>query len=201
MGVVVELEAHRAARPRAGLGAGPAAEVFFDPACPSTYLAAERVERLFARAAWTPVGPAPRARPADRTVERRAGELRLPLSWPEPMRIEARGAARAAAYAAEQGRGGSFVLAVARLTFGGGFDPDAPRTLAEAAAAARLDVRGCLRAAADERRDAGLLLAAERLRRLGAERLPAVLAGGRLYCGEERLAAAAVADRPARIPA
>ena len=60
---------------------------------------------------------------------------------------------RAAAYAAEQGRGRDFVLAAGRLAFCGGFDLDDPEILAEAAAAAGIPLEDCFHAAGDPRRD------------------------------------------------
>ena len=53
-------------------------------------------------------------------------------------------AMRVAHYAAQQGRGGAFVLAATRLAFAGGFDLDDLEILTEAAAAAGLRLDGCL---------------------------------------------------------
>ena len=71
--------------------------------------------------------------------------LRLPLVWPDRLPRRARGRSRAAAYAAEIGAGARFALAASRLAFCGGFDLDDPETLAEAAAAAGIPLRACLR--------------------------------------------------------
>ena len=60
---------------------------------------------------------------------------------------------RAASYAAEQGRGAAFVLAAGRLAFCGGFDLDDPELLAEAAAAAGIDMEGWLHALGEVSRD------------------------------------------------
>ena len=84
---------------------------------------------------------------------------------------------RAAAYAAEQGRGGEFVLAAGRLAFAGGFDLDDPEILAEAAAAAGIPLEDCLHAAGDFARDG----AAEEMRpqAAGGGSRPAARAAGR----------------------
>ena len=60
---------------------------------------------------------------------------------------------RAAHYASEQGRGAAFVLAAGRLAFCGGFDLDDPELLAEAAAAAGIDMQGWLQALGELHRD------------------------------------------------
>ena len=104
------------------------AQLFFDLACPFTYLAIERVERAFSHVTWTATSSETLQRRcladdpegADRVraaAERRAAQLRLPLVWPEHFPREVPAAMRAAAYAAEQGRGGEFVLAAGRLAF------------------------------------------------------------------------------------
>ena len=57
-------------------------------------------------------------------AEERAAALRLPLEWPERWPMPVPAAMRVAHYAAQQGRGGAFVLAATRLAFAGGFDLD-----------------------------------------------------------------------------
>lgn len=212
MGVVVSMEDHRRAsgRPHAP-GADraplppsdprPRARFAFDLASPDTYLAAERVDRLFGDLDWLPVlAPHPHRGGADAgRVRRRAAALGIPLARPvaEPG-TAAVPAMRVASLAAQQGRCGPFVLAASRLVFCGGFAPDDPECLAEAAAAAGLSLAGCLRAAADPARDVPLVAAGRALRARGADRLPVVEVAGLLFCGEERVAdAAAAAHWPA----
>ncbi len=173
MGDVIRLAERRAARvardPRAER-APRACEFLFDLCCPFSYLAAERVDRIFDHVVWTPASTSAlllrfggdRSRRPGRlptsSAERRAAELRLPLIWPERFPEEVPAAMRAASYAAEQGRGAAFVLAAGRLAFCGGFDLDDPELLAEAAAAAGIDMDGWLRAlgeVAPRRRDRG----------------------------------------------
>jgi 2-hydroxychromene-2-carboxylate isomerase len=98
---------------------------------------------------------------------------------------------RAAAYAADQGRGGPFVLAASRLAYCGGFELDDPEVLAEAAAAAGIALDDCLKAARDPVRDGVMEATSRLLLARGCTTLPAVRVGGRLVCGEHRLAEAA----------
>ena len=122
MGDVISLADRRRSgtRARAGAraGAATARTFFFDLACPFT-LPGRRARR-------PPASPASRWRPAiadalhrgdpwpttsrrrrARTAERAGDELRLPLVWPERYPTRPRAAMRAAAHAAEQGRGGA----------------------------------------------------------------------------------------------
>jgi 2-hydroxychromene-2-carboxylate isomerase len=201
MGDVINLAEHRAARRRQACPRD--AEFFFDLACPSSYLAAERVERTFGQVTWTPVSGAALSAPASgeelerlrRHAEDRAARLRLPLSWPDQFPAPVPAAMRAAGYAAEQGRGAPFVLAAVRLAFCGGFDLDDPEILAEAAAAGGIGLDECLRAAGESGRDGDAEVAARRLVSAGVPYLPALRVGGRLFWGEERLGEAAAAAR------
>src|SRR4051794_20989254 len=168
MGEVIRLEDRRARlRPDAVVGDPVRAEFFFDLASPFTYLAAERVDRAFDAVTWTPTwGRALRcaAMPANEAemqavielAEERAAALRLPLEWPERWPAAVPAAMRVAHHAAQQGRGGSFVLAATRLAFAGGFDLDDVEILTEAAAAAGLPLEGCLSAAREARRDGAM---------------------------------------------
>jgi 2-hydroxychromene-2-carboxylate isomerase len=130
-----------------------------------------------------------------RAARERAAALRLPLVWPDRYPSPLRAAMRAAAYAAEQGRGGSFALAASRLAFCGGFDLDDPEILFEAAAAAGLSLDACLAAAGDRRRDGAVEAAGRRLLAAGADRLPALKIGRSLYWGEHRVGEAAAVAR------
>lgn len=178
----------------------------FDLALPYTYLAAERVDRMFSDVRWMPVfaealdGGAKIVDSADlereqAQAEARARVLRVPLVWPERMPASFRAAMRIAEYAAETGRAAAFVLAAGRLAFCGGFDLDDADVLAEASAAASLPLDGALRAAGDRTIDAVLEARGRRLLAQGADRLPVLKVGRNLFCGEERLAEAAAAVR------
>jgi 2-hydroxychromene-2-carboxylate isomerase len=218
MGDVISLEERRPAlRKRSAVSAdqrlahqgvtAPArAELFFDLSCPFSYLATERVERVFDDILWTPASTtALRAgslatdpdqmERVRRAAERRAMELRLPLVWPERFPADVPAAMRAAAYASEQGRGAAFALAAGRLAFCGGFDLDDPEILAEAAAAAGIGLDGALQAVGELRRDGAIEGAGRRLLSAGANRLPALRVGRNLFWGEDSVAQAAAAAR------
>jgi 2-hydroxychromene-2-carboxylate isomerase len=195
MGELIALAERLADRSRARGPEKAASAFFFDLACPFSYLASERVERLLGEVQWIPAA----GRPVERSdlscfrsrAERRAAELRLPLVWPEPFPVSVPGALRAAARAAQLGAGSRFALAAARLAFCGGFDLEDPEVLAEAAAAAGLTLDQCLSAAGDQALDRSLEATARGLRAQGVKRLPAVRVGGRLFDGEHRLVEAA----------
>jgi 2-hydroxychromene-2-carboxylate isomerase len=180
-------------------------EFYFDLSCPFAYLAAERVERSFADVVWRPASAAALHRGEDseplavsrlrRAAEQRAAVLRMPLEWPDAFPAEVPGAMRAAAYAAEQGRGGAFALAAGRLAFCGGFDLDDPEILAEAAAAAGIGLEETLQAAGDRSRDGAIEANGRRLLAAGADRLPVLRYGRSLVWGEARIGDIAVAAR------
>jgi 2-hydroxychromene-2-carboxylate isomerase len=208
MGEVIRLEDRRARR-RPDVGAGRKAvraEFFFDLASPFTYLAAERVDRAFDAVTWTPAcaaklrcrdlpaGEAEAGEVAGR-AEARAAALRLPLEWPERWPAQVPAAMRVAHHAAQEGRGGAFVLAATRLAFAGGFDLEDIDILTEAAAAAGLPLDACLRAAREDRRDGAAEAAARRLLGAGVDRLPAVAMDRRVVWGEERVGDAAMTAR------
>jgi 2-hydroxychromene-2-carboxylate isomerase len=207
MGEVIRLdERRRQRRARRPAAIVPAAEFLFDLACPFTYLAAERVERAFARVRWTPACGASLTRRSvagderaeaglRRAAEERAAQLRMPLVWPERFPQDVPAAMRVATLAAERGRGARFTLAASRLAYCGGFDLEDPEIIAEAAAAAGLSLEECLTAARDPSRDGRCEAAGRRLLAAGADRLPALSVGRALFWGEERVAEAAAAAR------
>jgi 2-hydroxychromene-2-carboxylate isomerase len=207
MGELIDLAQRREAIQRRVRGREPLrAQLFFDLACPFTYLATERVERAFAHVTWTAASSetlqrrcldddAEAVERVRGAAEARAAHLRLPLVWPEGYPKAVPAAMRAASFAAEQGRGGAFVLAAGRLAFCGGFDLNDPEILAEAAAAAGIRLEDCLRAAGDPRRDGAMEASARRLLAAGADRLPVLRIGRSLFWGEQRVGAAAVVAR------
>jgi 2-hydroxychromene-2-carboxylate isomerase len=192
--------------------AGLIREFYFDLACPFSYLAAERVERLLGQVTWIPVPAAPIcgwAAPADELLVRaelRARDLRLPLSSPEFSKEGFPSAMRVAAYADEQRACGRFALAGLRLAFCGGYDLEEPEIMAEAAAAAGLSFEPCLGASVEPDWDEPLLVAAGRLEAAGIRQLPAFRIGDRWFEGEQALLEAAASLRhgmalSARVPA
>lgn len=211
MGELISLDDRRRAATTVGSAAHgrPARSTFwFDLALPETYLAAERVDRLFAGVQWRPAvlragdGAAPLSDPQAREAamsdaDNRAIALSVPLIWPDHFPAEVRPAMRAAALACELGRGAAFVLAASRLAFCGGFDLADPEVLAETAAAAGVPLDACIDAARDGGRDHAIEDEGRRLRAMGADRLPALRVGRLLFAGEDRLSEAASAVRAA----
>lgn len=196
MGELIEMAAWRRTHRGQVTDAVPAT-FWCDPSCPFTYLAAERVERLFSAVTWRPVAPRRLERRELALIraaaENRAVALRLPLIWPDLPRGDPRSLARAAMHAGERGVAAPFMLAAGRLAYCGGFDPGDLEVVAEAAAAAGLDVDACLLAAADSSRDAALESARRRLESAGGGELPVLEVGGQLFPGEDRLSEAAAA--------
>jgi 2-hydroxychromene-2-carboxylate isomerase len=210
MGDLISLAERRAIRARAHEAAGEARAAalhpdgararqrvtfYFDLASPWTYLAAERVDRFGGDVRWRPVlsDGLPNLGPADGgrgRAEERAAELRLPLVWPERWPGAVPAAMRVAAMAAERAQAAPFVLAAGRLAFCGGYDLEDPEILAEAAAAAGLPLEECLTAAGRVGRDGALERTGLRLLAHGADALPALRVGRRLFCGEHRLSEA-----------
>lgn len=200
VGTVTSLEQHRRARRQRARArhALPAATLYFDLRSPFTYLAAERADRLFDGLDWQPacidvIGSGEIDGPTMSAARARARLLGLPLVWPDAGAQAGREAMRVAALAAELGGAGPFVLAASRLAFCGGFDVDDPEILAEAAAVAGIALDAALRAAGDPRRDGAIEATARQLLAAGADRLPALRVGRRLFCGEDRLLEAAAA--------
>ena len=193
MRVVTSLDQYRrdAERRRGGMRRRPT--FYFDLASPYTYLAAERADRMFSGLEWRPASSdvlqcPPLLDEAERaTITRRAGLLGLPIVWPMGPAEPVVGATRVASLAGERGLGAAFVLAASRLVFCGGFDIDEPEILAEAAAAAGIDLGDMLHAAGDVSRDGPIEDAGRMLLAAGADRLPALRVGRMLFCGEDRL--------------
>ena len=172
---------------------------FFDLACPFSYLAAERIERILGEVDWIPTAAVNlqvgrgrwEAPTVCREAERRAAELRLPLVWPDRFPAAVPSALRAATYAAELGAGAKFALAASRLAFCGGFDLEDLEVLAEAAAAAGIPLEECLSAARDPGRDSSLHATARSLLARGVRRVPAIRVSRRWFEGEQAIVAAA----------
>jgi 2-hydroxychromene-2-carboxylate isomerase len=185
-----------AAVPAAPPASSPAV-FYFDLACPFSYLAAERIERVLSDVEWIPVSitTADERHPSHSRAQRgwaelQAAELRLPLVWPDPLRARTLSALRAARYAKELEAGVQFALAAARLAFCGGFDLEDRDVLTEAAAAAGISPAACLRAACDDSTDGALQATARGLQQRGIQRLPAINVQGSWLQGEGALAGA-----------
>ncbi|HST56259.1 MAG TPA: DsbA family protein [Solirubrobacteraceae bacterium] len=177
----------------------------FDLASVETYLVAGQVWKLAPiDLSWYPIsahllqGDADadpleedREAPLDGDRERaelRARELGLPLAWPDRHGEAVPRAMRTATLAAEEGRGGTFMLAAARLAFAGGYNLDwDPDLLLDAASVAGLNPREAMLAADDHSRDPLFEEHAARLRSLGINRLPALRLSGELALGERAI--------------
>jgi 2-hydroxychromene-2-carboxylate isomerase len=199
MEAVTSLDQYRLRASRRGPRERSRPTFYFDLASPHTYLAAERADRMFARLEWCPASSDALQCPTSvddeerAIIARRATLLGLPLVWPIGPPAPVVGAMRVAAVAAERGVGAAFVLAASRLAFCGGFDIDEPEILAEAAAAAGIELGDMLHAAGDAGRDGPIEDVARRLLAAGADRLPALQVGRMLFCGEDRLSEAVAA--------
>jgi 2-hydroxychromene-2-carboxylate isomerase len=188
---------------------------YYDLGSPYAYLAAERVNGLFAEVGaeapeWQPVllgglfkrfgrsswALGPGREEGMRACERRASAYGLaPFRWPEPFPGNMLAAMRAATFAKELGKTVSFSLAAFRQAFAAGRDLSDPDNVAIAAAAAEIHPRA-LGAALD--RDAvkvRLREATDRAGDLGVRGVPSVAVDGEVHWGDDRLDEAAAAAR------
>lgn len=182
----------RATAPQAPSLPATPTTLYFDLASPDAYLVAERLERRMGAAVWRPATmaePLPRGEQVAAEAQARAAALRMPLVWPERFPSRVPTAMRVATYANEQGCCPAFAIAAGRLAFCGGFDLEDPDIIAEAAAAAGLDVDGALGAAREPRRDHQVGMAGRAVAHAGGTSLPALEHERRLYCGEPHITA------------
>jgi 2-hydroxychromene-2-carboxylate isomerase len=188
---------------------------FFDLGSPYAYLAAERVNAMFAEAVgeppvWEPVllgglfkrfgrdswanGPGRADGIAE--VERRAGERGLPpLRWPDPFPGNTLFAMRVATYAKQIGRTVSFSLAAFRQAFAAGRDLTDPDSVLVAAAAAEIHPRAVTAAVERDSVKSALRDATERASDLGVRGVPSLVVGDEVFWGDDRLERAVEAAR------
>jgi 2-hydroxychromene-2-carboxylate isomerase len=184
---------------------------FYDLGSPYAYLAAERVNALFAEIRgeppeWQPIllgglfkrfGRDSWARGEGRDegmreVKRRASAYGLPpISWPEPFPGNTLLAMRAATYAKEIGRGVSFSLAAFRQAFAAGRDLTERDNVLLAAAAAEMHPRAVLSAIERDSVKRTLREATELAGDLGVRGVPSVAVGEQIFWGDDRLEEAA----------
>jgi len=194
---------------------GAPATFYFDLGSPYAYLAAERVNPLFAEAigappVWEPVllgglfrrfgrdswanGPGREDGIAE--VERRAEAYGLPpLRWPEPFPGNTLPAMRAATYAKQTGRAVAFSLAAFRQAFAAGRDLSDPDNVLIAAAAAELHPRAVSAAVERDSVKGALREATERAGDLGVRGVPSLVVDGEVFWGDDRLERAVAAAR------
>jgi 2-hydroxychromene-2-carboxylate isomerase len=184
---------------------------FYDLGSPYSYLAAERVNSVFAEVdgeppEWQPIlvgaifkrfgrrswSVGPGREEGIREVERRAAARELPpLAWPRPFPGNTLVAMRAATYAKEIGRAVSFSLAAFRQAFAAGRDLSEPDNVALAGAAAEIHPRALLAAVERDAVKRALREATERAGDLGVRGVPSVLVGTEVLWGDDRLNEAA----------
>lgn len=183
------------------------ASFYFDLGSPYAYLSAERISGLFTEAEleqpeWKPVllgglfqrfgrdswakGPGRAEGIAE--VERRASAYALPpIVWPDPWPGEMLTAMRVATFAKQTGRTVSFSLAAFRQQFAAGRDLTDPDNVVIAGAACELHPRALLKAVQTEIVKGALREATDEAGDLGVEGVPAVVVGGEVFWGDDRL--------------
>jgi 2-hydroxychromene-2-carboxylate isomerase len=187
----------------------------YDLGSPYAYLAAERVNGLFAEATgeapeWQPIllgglfkaygreswGVGADREDGMRECERRASAYGLPpIRWPDPWPANYLFAMRVAAYAKQIGRAVSFSQAAFRQGFVAGRDLSESDHVLIAAAAAEMHPRAVLAAVQRDAVKQGLRDATERAGELGVRGVPSVVVGDEVFWGDDRLEDAAEAAR------
>lgn len=177
-------------------GLPPQPVFYFDLTSAECYLSAERVlHSLPIVAEWRPIALAGDAAAglSRAEIERRVVDYGLqPLRWPPPASDAAR-AARAATYAKQIGRAVAFSQAAFRQGFAGGRDVGDPDTLLIAGAACEMHPTALLKGM--ELRSVGRAMqqTTDEARAAGVTRLPAVVAEGEVFAGDDGIEAAAAA--------
>jgi 2-hydroxychromene-2-carboxylate isomerase len=169
-----------------------AAAFYFDLASPLAYLAAERVLHVLpAPAEWQPILA---AEPADgpgreqlqSSLAARASELGLqPLRLPETFPFDSSLAMRVATYAKSIGRTVPFAQAAFRQAFAGGHSLQDPDYVLIAAAACEMHPAAVLRAADMRSVREQLERASAEAADAGVGSVPAIVAGGEVFQGED----------------
>jgi 2-hydroxychromene-2-carboxylate isomerase len=186
---------------------------YYDLASPYAYLAAERVNGLFAESGavapeWQPIllgglfkrfdreswGIGPGREEGMRECERRAAAYGLaPIRWPDPWPGNSLAAMRAATFAKELGKTVSFSLAAFRQAFAAGRDLTERENVAIAGAAAEIHPRALLAALDRDSVKGRLRDATDRAGDLGVRGVPSLAIGAEVYWGDDRLADAVAA--------
>jgi len=195
------------------LGDSRVAAFYFDLGSPYAYLAAERISGLFAEARlaqpeWKPIllgglfkrfgrdswANGPEREEGIREVERRADAYGLPpLRWPEPWPGNTLYAMRAATFAKQTGRTVSFALAGFRQAFAAGADLGDPDRVLISASACELHPNAVAKAVQTDAVKRTLIEATEEAGDLGVRGVPALLVGGEVFWGDDRLEEAVAA--------
>ncbi len=190
---------------------------YYDLGSPYAYLAAERVNPLIAEAwgeppEWQPIllgglfkrfgrdswGNGPGREAGMREVERRASAYGMaPIAWPEPWPPNTLSAMRVATFAKQLGRAVSFSLAAFRQAFAAGRDLTETDNVLLAGAAAELHPHALLAALDRDSVKAALREATDLAADVGVRGVPALVVGGEVFWGDDRLDDAA--ERAARL--
>ena len=194
--------------------ADPDRPVFlYDLGSPYAYLAAERVNALFAETCgeppeWQPIllgglfkrfgrdswANGPGREEGVREIERRVAAYGLPpIEWPQPFPANTLVAMRAATYAKETGRAVAFSLAAFRQAFAAGRDLADVDNVLIAAAACELHPKAVLKGIELQSTKDRLRAATDEAYALGVRGVPTVAIGDRLFYGDDRLEEAAAA--------
>jgi len=183
------------------------ATFYYDLGSPYAYLSAERISGLFTEAGleqpeWQPVllgglfgrfdrgswSQTPARAEGMAEVERRASAYGLPpIAWPDPWPGNSLTAMRVASFAKQTGRTVSFSLAAFRQAFAAGRDLTDPDNVMIAGAACELHPRALLKAVQTESVKNALREATDRAGDLGVEGVPALVVGGEVFWGDDRL--------------
>ena len=185
---------------------------YYDFNSPYSYLAAERINQVFAEPpVWRPISfgfviraigktpwsMGPGREEGMREVERRAAERGLPpVKWPEgwPVATYSLAPLRAAVFAAQSGRVVAFSLAAFRQVFAAGRDLSDPDNVVLAAAACELHPRAVLKGIETRSVKDRLKADTEEAIELGVTGVPTVAVDGELFWGDDRLEEAAEAS-------
>jgi 2-hydroxychromene-2-carboxylate isomerase len=188
---------------------------YYDLGSPYAYLAAERVNPLFAEITgappeWQPIllgglfkrfgrgswaeGPGRAAGIAEIELRGAARGLQ-PLRWPDPWPSSTLFAMRVATYAKQGGRAVAFSLAAFRQAFAAGRDLADRDNVLIAAAACELHPRAVLASAERDSVKTALREATDRAGDLGVRGVPSVVVDGEVFWGDDRLEEAAAASR------
>jgi 2-hydroxychromene-2-carboxylate isomerase len=180
---------------------------FFDLGSPYAYLAAERVNGLFAENGleapeWQPVllgglfkrfergswAETPQRQAGIAEVERRAANYHLPaIRWPEPFPGNTLAAMRVATFAKQTGRTVAFALAAFRQAFAAGRDLSDPENVLIAAAGCELHPAAVLKAMETAGVKDALREATEAAGDLGVKGVPSLVVGDEVFWGDDRL--------------
>ena len=189
---------------------------YFDLGSPYAYLAAERVNGVFAERGleppeWQPIllgglfgrfdrgswAETPQRDEGLAEIERRAAAYGLPeIRWPDPFPGNTLMAMRAATFAKQSGRTVAFALAAFRQAFAAGRDLSEREAVLLAAAACELHPRAVLKAIESRGVKEALREATEAAGDQGVRGVPSLLVGEEVFWGDDRLqAAVAAAER------